>query len=273
MDSALTSLLNQGSALGRRRACAGSGAATATRASSPYETYETADRPIAVAVGNDRLFARLCEAVGLPELPADERFATNAARVAHVDALADALEAVLRARSRRDHWVERLRAAQRPRRADQRRRRGLRAGRGARAGADRRGRRRCRSPRPPLRLGRRAPARCARAAARRSTSTATTLRAWLTATTRAALATPQRSAARAAASAWRIVFGSMKRTSSRMTSNSETSSVPRARKKSTSRCTSSSGALAPEVMPTTRSPSSHSSRTCASLSIRCASAP
>ena len=44
----------------------------------PYETYEAADRPFAVAVGNDRLFARLCEAVGLPELAADERFATNA---------------------------------------------------------------------------------------------------------------------------------------------------------------------------------------------------
>ena len=49
--------------------------------------------------------------------------------------------------------------------------------------------------------------------------------------------------------------------------------MPRARKKSTSRCTSSSGALAPEVMPTTRLPASHSSRTCASLSIRCASVP
>ena len=42
---------------------------------------------------------------------------------------------------------------------------------------------------------------------------------------------------------------------------------------STRRCTSSSGALAPEVMPTTRLPSSHSSCTWASLSIRCDSAP
>src|SRR5438046_757083 len=41
----------------------------------------------------------------------------------------------------------------------------------------------------------------------------------------------------------------------------------------TRRLTSSSGALAPEVMPTTRLPSNHSSRTCDSLSMRCASAP
>ena len=71
-----------------------------------------------------------------------------------------------------------------------------------------------------------------------------------------------------AARAWRIVLGSMKRTSSWTTSNSSTCSVPRARKKATRRWTSSSGALAPEVMPTTRVPSSHSSRTCSSLSIR-----
>src|ERR671916_2694620 len=87
MDAALTSLLNQGSAwvLG--------GVVPHRRGNrhpsiTPYETYETADRPIAIAVGNDRLFARLCEVLGLPELPADERFATNAARVEHADALA-----------------------------------------------------------------------------------------------------------------------------------------------------------------------------------------
>ena len=72
----------------------------------------------------------------------------------------------------------------------------------------------------------------------------------------------------AAATAWRITLGSMKRTSSCTTSSSRTSLVPRSRKKSTSRWTSSSGALAPEVIPTTRLPSSHSSRTSASLSIR-----
>jgi crotonobetainyl-CoA:carnitine CoA-transferase CaiB-like acyl-CoA transferase len=109
MDSALAALLNQGTAWV-------AGGVVPTRRGNrhpsivPYETYDAADRPFAVAVGNDRLFARLCEAIGLPELPADPRFATNEARVANVDALADALHAVFRTEPA-DHWAERLRAA------------------------------------------------------------------------------------------------------------------------------------------------------------------
>ena len=53
--------------------------------------------------------------------------------------------------------------------------------------------------------------------------------------------------------------GSMKRTSSRTTSNSSTDSTPRSRKSATSASTSSSGADAPDEMPTTRLPSSHAS--------------
>src|ERR671925_2180172 len=94
MDSALASLLNQGSAWV-------SGGAVPSRRGNrhpsivPYETYEASDRPFAIAVGNDRLFARLCDAIGLPELPVDPRFCTNEARVANVDALGEALEAVV----------------------------------------------------------------------------------------------------------------------------------------------------------------------------------
>src|SRR5215212_6918422 len=68
-------------------------------------------------------------------------------------------------------------------------------------------------------------------------------------------------------------FGSMKRTSSSVTSSTSTSSAPRSRKNSTRRWTSSSGALAPEVIPTVSTPSSHSSRTSCSLSIRWDAAP
>jgi crotonobetainyl-CoA:carnitine CoA-transferase CaiB-like acyl-CoA transferase len=112
MDSALASLLNQGSAW------VSGGAVPARRGNRhpsivPYETYEASDRPFAVAVGNDRLFARLCEAVGRPELASDERFASNEARVEHVDALGKELEAVFRKRPA-DHWVETLRAANVP---------------------------------------------------------------------------------------------------------------------------------------------------------------
>ena len=109
MDSALTCLLNQGSAWvaagvnGRRRG---------NRHPSivPYETYETADRQIAVAVGNDRMFGRLCAVVGLP---IDERFASNEGRVAHADELASALEERLRAEPAED-WLARLREAKVP---------------------------------------------------------------------------------------------------------------------------------------------------------------
>src|SRR3954465_4982630 len=54
--------------------------------------------------------------------------------------------------------------------------------------------------------------------------------------------------------AWRMALGSMKRTSSWTTWNSSTSWQPRARKNSTRRWTSSSGALAPDEIPTTRRP-------------------
>jgi crotonobetainyl-CoA:carnitine CoA-transferase CaiB-like acyl-CoA transferase len=109
MDSALAALINQGTAWV-------SGDVVPSRRGNrhpsivPYETYEAADRPFAVAVGNDRLFARLCAAIGLPDLAADPRFATNEARVANVDALGEAFEAVFRTEPA-DHWVATLRAA------------------------------------------------------------------------------------------------------------------------------------------------------------------
>jgi crotonobetainyl-CoA:carnitine CoA-transferase CaiB-like acyl-CoA transferase len=112
MDSALTALLNQGSAWVAGGAVPGR---LGNRHPSivPYETFDAADRPIAVAAGNDRLFARLCAALGLDELPGDPRFATNAARVANVDALGERLGAVF-ATEDADHWVEALRAASVP---------------------------------------------------------------------------------------------------------------------------------------------------------------
>ena len=55
----------------------------------PYgSSYETADGSrIVLAVGNDRQFAGLCDALGVPELAADERFATNPGRVANRERL------------------------------------------------------------------------------------------------------------------------------------------------------------------------------------------
>jgi crotonobetainyl-CoA:carnitine CoA-transferase CaiB-like acyl-CoA transferase len=49
----------------------------------PYETFDTADQPIVVAIGSERQWPRFCEAVGLPELVRDPRFASNGDRVVH----------------------------------------------------------------------------------------------------------------------------------------------------------------------------------------------
>jgi formyl-CoA transferase len=49
----------------------------------PYQPFEAADKPIIIAIGNDRQFARLAEICGSPEWAGDERFATNPSRVAN----------------------------------------------------------------------------------------------------------------------------------------------------------------------------------------------
>ncbi len=54
---------------------------------APYQTFSTADRPIALAVGNDKQFRLLAEALELDALATDERFTSNALRVQNRDAL------------------------------------------------------------------------------------------------------------------------------------------------------------------------------------------
>ncbi|TQL24662.1 MULTISPECIES: CaiB/BaiF CoA transferase family protein [Streptomyces] len=48
-----------------------------------YQPFETADRPIVVAIGNNAMWQRFCDAVGLPELGADPALADNADRREH----------------------------------------------------------------------------------------------------------------------------------------------------------------------------------------------
>ena len=49
----------------------------------PYETFDTADGQIAVGVGSERQWQRLCAALALDDLATDHRFATNGQRVEH----------------------------------------------------------------------------------------------------------------------------------------------------------------------------------------------
>lgn len=64
-------------------------------------------RPIAIAAANDKLFGRLADCLGRPDLETDPRFATNAQRVAHRDALAIELESRIQLESA-DHWFAKL---------------------------------------------------------------------------------------------------------------------------------------------------------------------
>ena len=77
---------------------------------APYEVLDTADRPLALAVGNDRQFVALAGVLGRPELATDPRFATNPSRVAHRDALAAELTAALAARPA-EEWAALLAGA------------------------------------------------------------------------------------------------------------------------------------------------------------------
>ncbi|HEX2049604.1 MAG TPA: CoA transferase [Actinomycetota bacterium] len=74
---------------------------------TPYGAFEAADGFLNVSVGNDNQWRRFCDALGAPELAADERFATNALRRAARDELYAALEEILRTRTV-DEWVARL---------------------------------------------------------------------------------------------------------------------------------------------------------------------
>ncbi len=77
---------------------------------APYQTFDTADRPIAVAVGNDKQFKAFAAVLGQPDLAEEPRFATNPTRVANREALCALLEPALKTRGA-DHWYAAFTAA------------------------------------------------------------------------------------------------------------------------------------------------------------------
>ena len=77
---------------------------------APYDTFETAEGVLVLAVGNDDQWQRFCRAAGQPALGADPRFATNALRVQHYDILQPLLTTLLRARTA-GIWLSVLRPA------------------------------------------------------------------------------------------------------------------------------------------------------------------
>jgi CoA:oxalate CoA-transferase len=77
---------------------------------APFAAFATRDGHIAIAAGNDDLFARVARVLRREELIADPRFLTNPLRVQHVDALAAEMEAALAARASKE-WLALLEAA------------------------------------------------------------------------------------------------------------------------------------------------------------------
>jgi crotonobetainyl-CoA:carnitine CoA-transferase CaiB-like acyl-CoA transferase len=74
---------------------------------APYETFDTSDGVLVLAVGNDSLWQRFCHAAGLGALARDERFSTNAARVSNYALLRPILARRFAARSL-DDWIRTL---------------------------------------------------------------------------------------------------------------------------------------------------------------------
>ncbi len=73
----------------------------------PYETFSTSDGYVAVAVGTDAQFDRLCTAVGRTDLGQDSRYRTNADRVEHRDTLVPELQEVFRQQAASE-WIDLL---------------------------------------------------------------------------------------------------------------------------------------------------------------------
>jgi formyl-CoA transferase len=76
----------------------------------PYESFDAADGPFLICVGNDRLFAKLCGALRTEHWMTDPDFSNNRARLRNRAALVDALNRILSTRPRTE-WIAALEAA------------------------------------------------------------------------------------------------------------------------------------------------------------------
>ena len=77
---------------------------------TPFAAFATQDRPIIIAAGNNQLFARLSQAIGVPGLATDERFASNELRNQNHAALTAEMEAALKKRGAQG-WLAVIEAA------------------------------------------------------------------------------------------------------------------------------------------------------------------
>jgi len=71
---------------------------------SVYQTFDTADEPLTLGLGNDAIWKRFWQAVGRPAYGEEARFATNADRRRERPEIIREIQAVLKMR-RRDEWL------------------------------------------------------------------------------------------------------------------------------------------------------------------------
>ncbi|WBV44834.1 CaiB/BaiF CoA-transferase family protein [Pseudoroseomonas cervicalis] len=75
----------------------------------PYQVFPTADGYMVLSIGNDPTFERFCRNFGLEHLLADERYATNAARVANRALVTETMTTLTRTRPTKE-WIAQLEA-------------------------------------------------------------------------------------------------------------------------------------------------------------------
>ncbi len=72
---------------------------------TPFQAFRTQNGAIIIAAGNDSLFVKMCEALGLSGLAASPDYKSNALRQKQHKQLEQAIEAVLKG-APTDHWLE-----------------------------------------------------------------------------------------------------------------------------------------------------------------------
>ncbi|HAA44205.1 MAG: alpha-methylacyl-CoA racemase [Halomonas sp. 54_146] len=73
----------------------------------PYNSFSASDQDFIIACGNDTQFTALCNAIALPELPADPRFAKNEDRVRNREAITQILADHFKHNTAAE-WVEKI---------------------------------------------------------------------------------------------------------------------------------------------------------------------
>ena len=74
---------------------------------APFEAFKTKDSYIIIAAGNDKLFAKLCDVLEIPEILNDKKFNTNSLRCKNMDSLKEIFEKKLKMKAT-EEWINKM---------------------------------------------------------------------------------------------------------------------------------------------------------------------